>query len=217
MANKYQDSPFGTGKFLHVNKADKGIPGKFESAPTFKVDLSLFDDEALTFKELVDVEAERAFEEFKQSEAYEKLKPKDKRELGVYYPYEEVEDDEGNKTGEIIFHFRQNERIKLKDGTFKVIKIGLYDAKGKEFNKIVRSGSELRVRFSFRAIKAPSTPPKYGVRLDFMGIQVRKLATGAGGGMGFGAVDGYEDDGAASSYSETEERDNSPASDDADY
>jgi hypothetical protein len=194
MASKYQDSPFGIGVHIHVNKADKGIPGKFETNPTFKVDLELDGEEALKFKELVDAQAEAAFEAYKLTEAYEKMAPKARRELTVFRPYEEEEDEEGNKTGKIIFDFRQNERIKLKDGTFKVIKMGIYDAKGKEMTKLVRSGSELRVKYSFRPIKAPTTPPQYGVRLDFMGVQVRKLAEGTGG-IGFGAVDGYEDDG----------------------
>ncbi|MGV1835209.1 hypothetical protein ACQZ6C_10645 [Rhizobium rhizogenes] len=212
MASKYQDSPFGTGVHIHVNKADS----KFKpDAPEFKVDLSLDGEEALKFKELVDAQAEAAFENFKETEAYAKMKPKDQRELVVYYPYEEVEDDEGNKTGEIIFDFRQNERIKLKDGTFKTIKIGIYDAKGSEMSKLVRSGSELRVKFSFRAIPMPSLK-KAGIRLDFAGVQVRKLATG-NGGIGFGAVDGYEDDG-ETGYAGTSAEDNSPASgSDGDY
>nr|WP_316651474.1 hypothetical protein [uncultured Gellertiella sp.] len=217
MANQYQDSPFGVGKYLHVNKADRGVPGKFESAPTFKVDLSLFGEEALELKGLVDERAEAAHEAFKETDQFAKMKPKDQRELGVYYPYEEVEDDNGDKTGEIIFHFRQNEKIKLKDGTFKTIKMGIYDAAGKEFNKLVTSGSELRVRFSTRPIMAPSTPKKYGVRLDFMGIQVRKLRERGGSGGGFGAVDGYVDDGVAGYEDNSEARDNTPSSDDADY
>lgn len=217
MAN-YQDSPFGEGQYLHVNKPDLGIPGKFDTNPTFKVDLILDGQEALELKEKVDAQSEAAFENFKQTDQFAKMKPKDQRALTVYYPYEEEEDDDGNKTGRIIFHFRQNAKIKLKDGTFKEIKIGIYDAKGKEMNKLVRSGSELRVKFAYRAIKAPTTPPGYGVRLDFMGVQVKKLATGNSSG-GFGAVDGYEDDGSSGGFSDTSSPDNKPdsSSDDADY
>jgi hypothetical protein len=212
MASKYQDSPFGTGVHIHVNKADS----KFKpDAPEFKVDLSLDGEEALKFKELVDAQAEASFENFKETEAYAKMKPKDQRELVVYYPYEEVEDDEGNKTGQIIFDFRQNERLRLKDGTFKTIKIGLYDAKGKEMTKLIRSGSELRVKFSFRAIPMPSLK-KVGVRLDFMGVQVRKLATG-NGGVGFGAVDGYEDDGAGGFNSVDDDNTPGQGGSDGDY
>lgn len=213
MAN-YQDSPFGTGIHIHVNKPDS----KFKpDAPEFKVDLALDGEAALTFKDLVDAQCEAAFENFKETEQYAKMKPKDQRELKVYYPYEEEEDDNGDKTGRIIFQFKQNARIKLRDGTFKEIKIGMYDAKGKEFNKLIRSGSELRIKYSFRAIPMPQLK-QVGIRMDFMGVQVRKLSQGGGSGGGFGAVDGYEDDGQAFAPADDQQDDNTPSSDNnADY
>lgn len=213
MAN-YKDSPFGTAKHIHVNKPDsKFNPDK----PEFKVDLILEGEAALLLKADVDAQAEEAFENFKQTDKYENMKPKDKRELSVYYPYEEEEDDDGNKTGRIIFNFKQNAQIKLKDGSTKEISIGIYDASGtKEIKKLVRAGSEVRVRYSYRAIPMPQLK-QVGVRLDFMAIQVKVLAQG-GGSAGFGAVDGYRDDGQSGGFDNANE-DNSPASsgDDADY
>lgn len=191
MPAHYQDSPFGIAVHAHVNKAD----AKFKpDAPEFKVDLSLTGKAAQDFKEKVIFQSDEAFKNFKESDKYLAMKPKDQREMVVYYPFEEVEDDEGNKTGEVIFDFRQNEKLKLKDGTFKTVVLGIYDAKGKEMDKLVRSGSELRVKYSFRAIPMPSLH-KAGIRMDFMGVQVKTLSEGKGASTQFSEVDGYEDDG----------------------
>lgn len=192
MAN-YYDSAFGVAQYIHVNEPDT----KFKPEnPEFKVDFILEGAPALAFKEKVDAQCEAAFEAFKETERYASMKPKDQRELTIYRPYEEEEDDEGNKTGRIIFNFKQNARIKLKDGTVKAIKIGIYDASGtKEIHKPVTRGSVLRVRYSFRALIMPQLK-KVGIRMDFAAVQIKELASGGASGGGFGAVEGYEDDGA---------------------
>lgn len=122
------------------------------------------------------------------------MTPAERKKWSVYYPYEVLEDDEGNATGDIVFHYKQNATIKLKDGTTKHVKIGIQDSAGKDMHKPLFFGTELRTMFAYRAIKMVSTK-QAGVRLDFSMVQVLKLGTG-GGNKGFGAVEGgYVDDG----------------------
>lgn len=189
--NVYQDSPFGIAVFPHLNKPDS----KFNpDHPLFKVKLRLEGASAQALKEKVDAAADAAFADYFENGEGKMMTPAERKKLSVYRPYVEEEDDEGHPTGAILFEFKQNATIKLKDGTVKTIEIGLYDAAGNPMHKIVRGGSEIRVNYSMRPIPMKSLK-QVGVRLDFGRVQVRKLAEGNGGG-GFGAVEGYVDDGA---------------------
>lgn len=144
---------------------------------------------AQKYKEEVDAQALAAFEEITAE-----MTPGERKKWSVYYPYEELEDDEGNKTGDIVFHYKQNATIRLRDGTTKQVTIGIQDSAGKDMHKPLFFGTELRAMFAYRAIKMVSTK-QAGVRLDFSMVQVLKLGKG-GGGKGFGAVEGgYVDDG----------------------
>lgn len=181
----YQPSPFGiTQVGTWINKADT----KFNDAGVFKAPLLLSGAKAVKFKEEVDAQSEASFNEITAE-----MTPGERKKWSVYYPYEVLEDDEGNSTGDIVFHFKQNATIRLKDGTTKAVQIGIQDAAGKDMNKPLFTGTELRTMFAFRGIKMVSTK-QAGVRLDFSMVQVIKLGAG-GGGRGFGAVDGYVDDG----------------------
>lgn len=189
----YKDSAFGIAVYPHINEADS----KFNpTAPTYKVDLRLKGEDAQRHKEEFDAAAQAAFDEFMADpEKGGKLKPKDKAEWKVFRPYEEETDDKGDPLpgDPILFGFRQNKNIKLRDGTTKVVEIGIYDAEGNEMHKLVRGGSEIRVRYALRPITMTSLK-KVGVRADFAMVQVRKLSEGSTGG-GFGKVEGYVDDG----------------------
>lgn len=187
MAKKtvYRDSAFGTAVYPHLNTPD----GKFNpDNPLFKVSLRVPLEEAQPMMDIIKADAEAAFEEVTAD-----MTPKDKKAYSLYLPYELEEDDEGNATGYVLFFFKQNSVIKLKDGTTKTIKIGIYDAAGKPMTKIVFGGSDIRVNYSTRLIKVAGKK-EAGVRLDFGRVQVRKLGEGSGGGGGFGSVDGYRAD-----------------------
>jgi hypothetical protein len=187
---KYYDSEIGPFEYPHFNRADT----KFNPEnPVFKGDLVLTGEEAQRQKAKVDAAVDAAFEEFMSDpEQGGKLSPADRKKWSKHYPYEDLEDEAGT----IKFHFKQNEKIRLRDGTTKTIVIGLYDAAGNELaeGRIVRHGSEGRVRYSMRPIKI-TTAKEFGIRLDFAMVQVTKLSEG-GGQKGFGAIEGgYEDDG----------------------
>lgn len=190
----YYDSPFGVAVYPHLNKPDS----KFNAdRPLYKTGLRLEGEAAQRMKEKVDEAAQAAFDEFMEEGDGKGMTPGERKKLSVYHPYTVEEDDNGNPTGAIVFDFKQNAQIKLRDGTVKDIVIGVYDAAGKEMHKLVRGGSEIRVNYSMRPIPMKSLK-QVGVRLDFSRVQVRKLAEGNGGG--FGAVDGYEDDGSSDGF-----------------
>lgn len=187
----YYDSPFGPAVYPHITKPDS----KFNpDRPLFKVDLRLEGEVAQRQKEKVDEAAEAAHRDYFENGEGQNMKPGERAKISVYRPYTEEEDDDGNKTGAILFHFRQNSQIKLRDGTVKDIVIGTYDAAGKEMHKPIFGGSVIRVNYSMRPIAMKSLK-QVGVRLDFSRVQVKELAKGGGSG-GFGAVEGgYVDDG----------------------
>lgn len=187
--NKYQDSPFGVADHPHLNKPDT----KFNPEnPLFKSGLDVEGKEGEDFAAKIDAAAQEAFDDFMENGDGSKLTPAERKKFSVYKPYERLEDAEGNPTGVIRFDFKQNQKLRLSDGTTKLIQIGLYDAAGNEMDKLIRGGSIIRFRYSMRPIPMKSLK-QVGVRLDFAMVQVKKLSEG--GQKGFGAVDGYVDDG----------------------
>lgn len=181
--NTYRDSPFGIAKNIHVNKPDD----KFNKEnPPFHLEVTYSGADAISERELIDAKAQEAFDAFMTDGDGSKLTPAERKKWSVYKPYAVVEDDEGNETGDIAVDYKQNSIIRTRDGV-KNVQIGLYDANGDEMTDLVRFGSTLRVRHSFRAITL-KTNKQVGVRLDFSMVQVSKMAEGTGGG--FGKVDG---------------------------
>lgn len=183
MGKNYYDSPFGIAVHPWINKPDT----KFNEDGVYKAGLRLGGPEAIALKEKVDAQAEAYF-----NETTAEMTAGERKKWSLYVPYEVEEDDEGNPTGFIVFDFKQNAKIRQKDGSTKDVVIGIKDARNNDMHKPVFGGSELRIRYSFRGIKMASTK-QAGIRLDFAMVQVRKLAQGSGGG-GFGVVDGYTED-----------------------
>lgn len=185
MSKTYHLSPFGVARHPWLSKADT----KFHPDGLYKVELVLAPSkETEAFVDFIKEEAQAAFD----AEA-EKMTPVERKKFTLYVPVEEELDDQGNPTGNVLAHFKQNALIKRRDGTEINVKVGIKDASGtKEVRKPVYSGSELRVMYSPRPIKMSGTK-QAGVRLDFASVQVRKLNSGGLSG-GFGAVEGYEED-----------------------
>lgn len=198
MTTIYKDSPYGEAIYPHLNAPDT----KFDERGTggeYKVDLAVDGDKG--GEELfntVSAASQQAFDDWMADPEKGGKLPKLKREEFRVYCPARVERDEntGEPTGRYIFDFRQNAKIKLRDGTLKAITIGLYDSTGKgAVTKGIWSGSVLRVRYALRAIPMPGLK-QVGVRLDFAAVQVRKLAGGNKSAQGFGAdpEGGYEAD-----------------------
>lgn len=162
----------------------------------FKFPLRLDGADAQKLKELIDADVEAFF-----NETVADMTPAERKKWKPYYPYTVIEDDDGNATGGILFHFKQNAKIRLKDGTTKDVTIQLKDSADADMHKPIYGGSVGRVKYTTRGIKMVSKK-EAGVRLDFSGVQIKKLMGGSGA-SGFGTVeDGYvEDDGEGGSAS----------------
>lgn len=118
------------------------------------------------------------------------MKPAEAKKWSLYVPFEEVEDDDGQPTGDTRFTFKQNQVIKTKDGKEKTITIEVRDSADNVIDDVnVFSGTKARIMYSMRPIKMVSSKA-VGVRLDFAKVQVVELSRGSGGSMGFGAVEG---------------------------
>ena len=187
----YQNSPFGIASaYPWLTKADT----KYNDNGVYKVGLVLSGEEAQAFKAKVDTASEASLERYFEAEEAKgkKVTPALRKQWKVYHPYSVEEDDAGNPTGYIEFRFKQNAKIKLKDGTVKDVKIAVMDASGKkEVKRPVFGGSELRIMFTFRDI-VMVTAKEVGVQLAFGRVQVKTLAENSGGGgNGFDAVEGY--------------------------
>lgn len=217
MAKKtFYTSPVGVALYPWINKPDT----KYNPEGLFKVKLAVGGDEANTLKAQIDGFVDEAYEEYaKGDEKRPAWTPKDRKAWGKQYPYEEETDEEGAPTGRILFTFKQNATIHLKDGTTKDVTIGIRDSEDKALDVAIFGGSKLRVMFSPRQ-SVLQTSKKVGVRLDFALVQVIELAKGSGSSLGFGAYEGGyvggEHDGP--NYGDTGEGSPAPASgDDADY
>lgn len=197
MATQYHISPIGPFQHPWLNKPDT----KFNADGLFSVGLILTGKTAEDLKAKIDGAVKAAFNEHTAE-----MKPGIAKQWSEYRPYTEETDDDGEPTGKTIFDFKQNAKIKLKDGSTKDVQIELRDAADNVFRKAIFPNSEGRILFSMRPIVMTSSK-QVGVRLDFAKVQVTKLVQG-GGGRGFGAVDGgFVADGEEQSFGSAQDHD----------
>ena len=192
-------TPFGALLHAHLVTADT----KFNDDGLFHVRLILEGDDAISLKDQIDKLTALDWEAYKVREG---LKDKDAAKWDMHYSYEIETDDDDNETGRIIFHFKQNAKIKSREtGDLKEISIELRDGRDKPIEglEFVGSGSKGRIMWKGRAAPQKSNK-KFGIRLDFSKVQIIDLKAGSGGG--FGAVDGgYEHSGSGSSTSQDDD------------
>lgn len=182
------DSPFGIARFAWITKPDT----KYNVDGRYTCDLVVGGAEGQALKDKITAAATEELANFWLTERGKKVAPKDRAKWSIYTPFEEDLDDEGNPTGYVIFHFKQNAKIKLRDGSVKGIKISVYDATGeREIKRPVFSSSELRINYYFRE-NIQETAKKVGVQLAFSWVQVRALANPERGPR-FSAVEGYQE------------------------
>lgn len=179
MGAKYKITP--PGEVIHpwINKPDT----KFNADGLFKANLALTGAEAAKLQEYIDAEIETAYAELTKD-----MTAKERNAYKKVAPYEVETDDDEKPTGRTIFHFKQNAKIKLKDGTTKDISIGIYDSKDNETKAPIGGGSVLKVMFTVRPFKHVSQKA-ISVRLDFAKVQIVSLKTFSAS-AGFGAVEG---------------------------
>jgi len=175
----YRIGPEGTARYPWVNKADT----KFNDDGIFKTDVIVAGEAAKKEVERLDALAAAALEE-----ETEGLSPAERKKWSVYVPYTVEEDEDGNPTGRVIFHYKQNAIIRV-EGVAKPIKIAIFNAADEPKEIPVWSGDTIRVMAKTRNIKLASQK-KAGVRLDFLKVQVLKKADRDAAQGGFGSVEG---------------------------
>lgn len=189
MASKLEVSPIGMALHAYVGKPDnKYNPDN----PVYKLKLILSGDEAEALKAKIDAKVDEAYE------AHISTLPVAQKNLwSTSYPYEdELDQETGEPTGRTIFKFKQNSRIKRRDGTITEVKILVVDSKKRKTNVPVFSGAEVRVGYKFRSNKDGTIYPSIiaasknvSVRLDFSQVQLIKPAL-RGDGSAFDEVEG---------------------------
>jgi hypothetical protein len=200
---KYQ-TPRGVFVYPHLNKPDeREFKDGTKAKPAFKCRLKLEGADAEKLREFVDSKVKEAFQlaeaEIKATATDAKSKAKAKAKLAALasaHPYEEELDDEGNETGALLFNFKQNAEVRLKDGTVKHIKVPVFDAAGGKIDLstvMIGGGSEGHIAFSMRPYYMHATD-KAGITLDLLAVQVlelREFGDRGADAFGFGKHDGY--------------------------
>lgn len=171
MAKKLHVTPIGSFRHAWFNRPDT----KYKEEGLYHGDLILSGQPAEDLAEKIEAHAKAYF-----AEKTSKMGKGEAAKWELLLPFERETDDEtGEPTGNIIFSFKQNAKIKV-NGETKEVKISLRDAKNQEFNAPIYSGSEGRVKFSMRGIELAGNK-KAGTRLDFGSVQITKLQQGGGG------------------------------------
>lgn len=214
--NKIKLTPSGRALHAYVGKPD----AKFNpDNPTFKLKLVLSGEALEKMKAEVDAAVDEAYEKHVAA-----LPVAQKRLWTKAYPYEDILDDEGNPTGEVAFKFRQNAKIKRKDGTTTEVKILVVDSKKNKTNVPVFTGATVRVGYTFRSDKDGTIFPStiaaskiVSVRMDLAQVQLIKPAP-RGDGVAFDEVeDGWVDDHSDDDAPFDQAPNNSAASTDGDF
>jgi hypothetical protein len=111
--------------------------------------------------------------------AQSKTEPKVAR-YDVAPVYETEEDDNGDVTGFVLFKFKQNAKIKLRNGGTRDMSVPIYDSNKAPTKTEVTGGSIIRVAANVFCYAMPSSK-KVGVSLRPTGVQIIELAAGFGG------------------------------------
>lgn len=184
MATKYKRTAVGVLRRCHVNKPDHAAVERWNAPLRFKAQLVLDGEKAEQLVAEIDAAINAKYEaaEAELSAADLKRMAKEGKKLTRRYPYQELEDEKGNPTGEVAFSFTQNVVIKLKDKTEKTRRIAIYDSAGKPMQAEVWGGTRASVFYNVRAYYNPATM-EAGATLDFSGVQVSELRGPGGGGV----------------------------------
>jgi hypothetical protein len=145
--------------------------------------------DGLTYKAFLDNLIDASVEEAKREH------PKEKKLVKAAFPYKEEMDDDGEETGNFLVNFKQNAKIRRKDGQVIEVKIPLFNARGEAITDAIYGGSIIKVAFTVRNTWM-AKEKEAGIRLDISAVQVLKLvkSSRSASDFGFGTEGGYEDE-----------------------
>ncbi|MFY8143486.1 MAG: hypothetical protein ACOVMT_06355, partial [Caulobacter sp.] len=165
-------SPRGVAVYPKLSKPDTKFKAEGEYAIKLRVPQATADAFVEKLKPILD--------DYKKTEDFLKTAKKVGNKNVKQNPwYKDVNDDEGNATGEVTINFSAKASGKKKDGSeWKRGPVATFDAKGTPLPKDTQvwSGSEVKVSF----VPMPWINPKgeYGVKLGLEAVQVLKLVSG---------------------------------------
>lgn len=144
---------------------------KFNADGVYSINLLIPESESHELGECL----ETMRDEYMQEEA--KRNPKIAAKLSTKPVFEEHYDKEGNPTGEMELKFKQNAKIKLRDGSTSTAKVMVVDAKRNVMkgDVLIGNGSTVKVAFEPRPYLLASTK-QVGVSLRLKGVQVIELS-----------------------------------------
>ncbi len=195
-------TPVGVAKYPYLTKPD--VHPTYSPDGVYTVKLVLTGDKAQSLMTKVDAGIEASYEDATTNEKSEAKRKKIKR---ADAPYTEVEDSDGNETGEIQFNFKLKAVGKSGGKTWKQSP-KLFDAKGTPVPKGVEiwGGSEIKVAFEMYEYFMASSK-EAGVSLRIKAVQVIKLVSGGSGkaeDFGFAEEEGDDLSNAGSTEEEEE-------------
>ena len=181
MKRKTITTPVGVAIWPKLNEPDTRWKAEGEFTCTVRLSKA---DAAPVLKEIGDFH-DKAYSWFCQNQGKNKLKKANN-------PYTEVENDSGEKTGEVDFKFKLKHRVETRRGDTFTQTVALFDSDGTPMQDLIGGGSKLRVRGEMNPWFTASLG--FGISLWVKAVQVQELVEPTGGGTaaahGFDVIDG---------------------------
>lgn len=215
-------TPAGVAVYPHLHAPDT----KFNSAGEYKTGLRFSGEDASALREQLTEKAEEAYQaeiEALIEKGKAKTKAAAEKLLVLHVPFEEVLDDDGEETGDIIVNFKMKASGERKDKTRWTNQPAIFDASGQPVKKGLKigGGSTLRISYALTAFSMKMVGTKTfltGVSPKLYAVQVISLETWGGrsaAGFGFDAEDeGFSASEAADEYFAGTEQEEAAGDDD---
>lgn len=169
-------TPRGIAVYPHLNEPDTKFESQQAKGGEWHTQLRLPEDRALPLVEKL----EATLAEWIKVKNAEQKEAKRKPYKRFNTPWEQVEDEDGNPTGDYIFKFKRGVQWTDRDGNIRTNKIEFVDGQRQTIGKLedkIMGGSELCVNFSVRGW---ASPLGISVALDIQKVQIVRLADGGG-------------------------------------
>lgn len=188
-------TPAGIAKFINVNKPRL----KYGSETDYGYDVNLVLDPDKPEVKAFKAQLTKLAEEARVLLAANAKTPKEKKAITegkLHVPIEDELDKDGNETGMLVMKIKRDASWKnAKTGEVQNVTIPIFDAKLNKMTKTVGRGSTVKVAADVVPFAGFG---RVGVSLRMTGVQVLDLVEYGGSdpsSLGFGAEDGYTDDG----------------------
>ena len=167
MKRKSIITPVGTAVWPKLNEPDT----RYSTEGQFSVTLRLGGEDAVALMKDIDAFYAVGYEWHCQDQGKNTIKKCSSM------PYEAVESDTGEKTGEVNFKFKLKHRVETRRGDTFIQTVALFDGEGTPMKEVVGGGSLI-----------------FGISLWVNAVQVKELAEASGGttaeSFGFSALEG---------------------------